>query len=420
MTTDSAQQVVVAAMTALTGPKGQVDPYPHYARLRALGPAAEMPDGTLVLSGYRLCSAVLRDHRFLKHPERVLVASGYPDWREHPGLNLLFSSILVLNPPEHTRLRRLVSGAFTTRRVAGLRPAVERIVDELIERVGTATDFVEAFGFPLPVTVIGELLGIPAADRPMFQSLARDWSNLLDNLLPETVRKGDAAGVAIHDYLADLVAQRRTAPADDLISALAAPADGDEGMATEELVTMAALLLAAGFETTTGLLSNGLVALLDHPDQAALLRERPDIAPAAAEELLRYDSPVQFLTSRTTQERIEIDGRVLPGGQRVMALLGAANRDPEVFTEPDRLVLNRGGEPSLSFGGGLHYCLGAPLARLEAQIAFPALLRAFPALALGGDPVPREGLALHGHAALPIEVGPCRASDERGPGVKRQ
>lgn len=403
MTIDSDHQVL-AAMTALAGPAGQADPYPHYSRLREFGAAAHLPDGTLVISGYRLCAAVLRDHRFRKDPESVLTMCGYPNWRERPGLNLLFNSILVLNPPDHTRLRRLVSGAFTARRVAGLRPAVERIVDDLVERFATNTDFVEAFGFPLPVTVIGELLGVPAADRPMFQAPARDWSNLLDSLLPETVDKADVAAVFIHDYLADLVAQRRKAPQDDLISALAVPADGQEGMDTEELVTMAALLLAAGFETTTGLLSNGLVALLDHPDQADLLREHPEIAPAAVEELLRYDSPVQYLSSRATEEEVEVGGLRLPRGQRVMALLGAANRDPDVFTEPDRLVLDRGGEPSLSFGGGLHYCLGAPLARIEAQVAFPALLRAFPALARNGDAVPREGLALHGHASLPVTV----------------
>jgi cytochrome P450 len=402
MTIGSDHQVL-AAMTALAGPAGQADPYPHYARLRELGPAGHLPDGLLVISGYRLCAAVLRDHRFRKDPESMLVASGYPDWRERPGLNLLFNSILVLNPPDHTRLRRLVSGAFTARRVAGLRPAVERIVDDLIERFGTNTDFVEAFGFPLPVTVIGELLGVPAADRSMFQTPARDWSNLLDSLLPETVDKADTAAVFIHDYLADLVAQRRKAPQDDLISALAAPADGGEGMDTEELVTMAALLLAAGFETTTGLLSNGLVALLDHPDQADKLREHPEIAPAAVEELLRYDSPVQYLSSRANEE-VEVGGMDLPAGQWVMALLGAANRDPDVFTEPDRLVLDRGGEPSLSFGGGLHYCLGAPLAKIEAQVAFPALLRAFPGLARNGAAVPREGLTLHGHASLPITV----------------
>ena len=168
-------------LAALAAPEGRADPYPLYDRLRALGPAVAAPDGTLVVTGYRACSALLRDHRLRKAPGRLLTASGYPDWQHRPSLRLMFTSILMLNPPAHTRLRRLVSATFTARRVQGLRPAVERIVAQACEQVAGDTDFVASFAFPLPVTVIGELLGIPAADRPMFQDLVRDWSAVLDS-----------------------------------------------------------------------------------------------------------------------------------------------------------------------------------------------------------------------------------------------
>ena len=395
---------VLAALAALAEPAGRADPYPLYDRLRALGRAVATPDGTLVVTGYRECSALLRDHRLRKAPERMLTASGYPDWQHRPSLRLMFTSILMLNPPAHTRLRRLVSATFTARRVQGLRPAVQRIVAEACEQIAGESDFVAGFAFPLPVTVIGELLGIPAADRPMFQSLVRDWSAVLAGLEvldPLVVDRADAAASAIGAYLADLAAHRRIHPAGDLISALAAEA-GDK-LTPDELVTMAALLLAAGFETTTGLLSNGLVALLAHPGQARLLRTETGLAAPAVEELLRYDSPVQ-LASRSAPAGVDVAGLSLSEGQPVIALLGAANRDPQVFSEPDRLILDRAGQPPLSFGGGIHHCLGSPLARLEAQIAFPALLSRFPRLALTGKPIYRDGLVLHGPTSLPVSA----------------
>ena len=386
-------------LTALGMPEGRADPYPLYERLRAIGPVVTAPDGTLVVTGYRECSMLLRDHRLHKTPERRLAASGYPQWQDRPALRLMFGSIMMLNPPVHTRLRRLVSACLTAR-VAGLRPAVERIVADTCEQIAGDSDFVAGFAFPLPVTVIGELLGIPAADRPMFAELVRDWSTVLEVLTPQAVDRADAAASTVADYLADLATQRRDHPADDLISAMAA--GGGDKLTADELVTMAALLLKAGTETTTGLLSNGLVALLSHPDQAARLRAEPFLAIPAVEELLRYDSPVQMLSGRCAPDDLTIAGFDLSDGQRVFAMVGAANRDAAVFSDPDRLTLDRAQQAPLSFGGGIHYCLGAPLARLEAQIAFPALLTRFPRLALAGEPVSREGTALRGHTSLPI------------------
>jgi cytochrome P450 len=402
------QGIVGEVLDALALPEGRANPYPLYQRLRAIGPTATALDGTLVVTGYRECSMLLRDHRLHKTPERRLAASGYPQWRDRPALRLMFSSVMMLNPPAHTRLRRLVAASFTARRVAGLRPAVQQIVADACEQIAGDSDFVTGFAVPLPVTIIGELLGIPAADRAMFVDLARDWSAVLDVLSPQVdvlspqvVDRADAAATVIADYLSDLATQRREHPADDLISAMAA-ADGGDKLTADELVTMAALLLKAGSETTTGLLSNGLAALLAHPDEAARLRAEPVLAIPAVEELLRYDSPVQVLSGRCAPDDLTIAGFDLSDGQRVLAMLGAANRDAAVFSDPDRLILDRAQQAPLSFGGGIHYCLGAPLARLEAQVAFPALLARFPRLALAGEPVCREGAMVHGHASLPI------------------
>jgi cytochrome P450 len=242
---------------------------------------------------------------------------------------------------------------------------------------------------------------VPPADRAQFQTLIRDWSQVLDVITPEVLARADPAAAVVRDYLADLVEQRRRQPQDDLISALvAAEAEGDR-LTADELLTMSALLFAAGFETTTNLLANGLVALLGHPAQTPALLERPDVA---AEELIRYDSPVQ-LVSRVAWEPVTIGGVELAAGERVVAYLGAGNRDPRQFAEPDRLDLARADNAPLSFGGGIHYCLGAPLARLEAQVAFPALLRRFPELELTDEPQRRDSLTIRGFTTLPVRLG---------------
>jgi cytochrome P450 len=391
-----------ALLDELTTMVGREDPYPRYARLREISPLIRARDGAIVVTRYADCVQVARDSR-LGHVSTDMIALLLPDWAEHPSLRQLFTSMLLRNPPDHTRLRRLVSGTFTARRVAALRPAIAAMVDDLLADFGAAgtVDFVDAFAFPLPVNVIGELLGVPAPDRARFKTLVRDWTRVIDEFDEDVLRVADPAAATIRDYLADLVAQRRRRPGGDLLSALVAAEDAGDQLTEDELLTMAALLFAAGFETTTNLLANGLVALLRNPDQRALLHQRPE---PAVEELLRYDSPVQIL-SRLVLAPVEIAGVGIAAGERVVAYIGAGNHDPARFAEPERLMLDRADNAPLSFGGGIHYCLGAPLARLEAQVALPALVDRFPALALDGAPERRDSLSIRGYTRLPVTTG---------------
>jgi cytochrome P450 len=404
MSTTAVNEDIVSLMGELAAPAGQADPYPIYRRMHGLGEAVQAPDGTVVVTGYRASAAVIRDNRLRKSPGAVLTAAGYPDWERRPSLRMLFGSMLMLNPPQHTRLRRLVSRSFTAQRVAGMRDAITRIADELCEPLSGTVEFVDSVAFPFPVTVIGELLGIPAADRAMFQPLVRAWTSVLEILNPLAVDTADAAAVEIQSYLGELVRARRERPADDLISALVAVEDDEHQLSEEELVTMAALILAAGFETTTGLLANGFLTLLREPHQAARLRREPELARSAVEELLRYDAPVQILYGRTATEDMLVGELPVRAGQRLINLLGAANRDPRQFSEPDELRLDRDEGPGLSFGGGIHHCLGAALARLEGQVMLPMLLRRYPGASVAGAPVRRSGLMIRGYTSLPIAL----------------
>ncbi|GAA0900240.1 cytochrome P450 [Virgisporangium aurantiacum] len=388
---------VLTLLAELTTLAGREDPYPRFDRMRRISPVLRADDGALVVTHHADCAALVRDQRLGHMPPDMLAFLGFPNWSEHPALRMLFTSMLVANPPEHTRLRRLVSSAFTARRVAALRPAIETMVDDLLDGLSGKADLVDAFAFPLPVTVIGELLGVPAADRPQFKTLIRDWTQVLEVITTDVLATADPAAATVRGYLAGLAAERRRHPGDDLLSALVAV----EELTDDEVLTMAALLFAAGFETTTNLLANSVVALLRHPGAWERLRDEPGLAPSAVEELLRYDSPVQIV-SRLVNEPVELGGVAIEAGERVVGYLGAGNRDPQRFDDAESLLLDRADNAPLSFGGGIHYCLGAPLARLEAQIALPALARRFPGLALDGDPVRRDSLSIRGYLAVPV------------------
>jgi pimeloyl-[acyl-carrier protein] synthase len=386
-------------------PEFLADPYPTYHRLRAEDPVHQSPLGFWVLTRYEDVSAVLRDPRFIKEPLAALVAARFgADVPRGMGL-----SMLDRDPPDHTRLRALVSKAFTPRVVEGLRPRIRQIVDGLIVRAQAvgAMDLIEEFAYPIPVNVICELMGVPVQDHERFKGWSLDIARGLDSVwLPpdsEVPRRSAAARHAISGYFRELIAARRASPRGDLLSALIAAEEAGDKLSEEELVATCILILIAGHETTVNLIGNGVLALLRHPDELDRLRRTPALITSAVEELLRYDGPVQR-TARVASDDATIGGRTIRTGDMVMPFIGAADRDPAQFPDPDRLDLSRGDNRHLAFGWGIHFCLGAPLARVEGQIAIDALVRRLPRLALVGDtPEYRQSLTLRGLKTLPVK-----------------
>ncbi|MFD9970743.1 cytochrome P450 [Streptomyces sp. NPDC059013] len=379
------------------------DPHPYYAKLREAGPVHQVVspygDRVWLVVGHEEARAALADPRLSKSPGTL-------------GLKMLDEELigpylLVLDPPDHTRLRRLVSREFTARRVEALRPRVRRITEELVEAMLPAgrADLVDALAYPLPITVICELLGVPTADRDRF----RAWSTEI--VAPTSADRERAAVEELAEYLDELIEDKRCAgPADDLLSALlrTRAEDGDR-LSAAELRAMAYLLLVAGHETTVNLISNGVRALLGHPDQLAALRADFGLLDGAVEEMLRYDGPVETSTMRFTTQPVRYGGTVVPAGEPVLVGLAAADRDPARFPGPDRFDIRRtataGGPGHLAFGHGVHYCLGAPLARLEAGIALRTLLERCPGLAPDPAGAPLDwlpGLLIRGVRRLPV------------------
>ena len=385
-------------------PEFLADPYPTYHRLREEDPVHHSPMDFWVLTRYEDVAAVLRDPRFIKEPLVSMVAARF-GVSVPPGVGL---SMLDRDPPDHTRLRSLVSKAFTPRVVEGLRPRIQKMVDDLITRaeaVGTM-DLIEEFAYPIPVNVICEMLGVPVEDHERFKGWSLDIARGLDSVwLPpdsEIPKRSGAARHAIGDYMRGLIAERRASARGDLLSALIAAEEAGDKLSEDELIATCILLLIAGHETTVNLIGNGTLALLRHPEQLRRLRETPGLITSAVEELLRYDGPVQR-TARITSTEVTIGGRTIPRGEMVMPFIGAADRDPSQFSDPDRLDLGRADNRHIAFGWGIHFCLGAPLARVEGQIAIDTLVRRLPRLALASDePEHRQSLTLRGLKALPV------------------
>ncbi|MFC3990072.1 cytochrome P450 [Actinoplanes siamensis] len=388
------------ALASLFQPEGRLDPYPAYDVIRDRAPAVQAFEGQWFITTHALVSRLLRDPG-LRVADPGDYDRSWPGWRENRGVASVVLSMLQTNPPDHSRVRRAAASTFTARRVAAMRDVITALAGELIDEMPAEADFISAFAYPLPIAVICALLGIPESERRWFRQRAADLTVVLEPIsTEEEMRRADKAGRELEAYFTGLIADRRHTPREDLTSALVAAQDTQ--LTGEELLANLVLLLVAGFETTTNLLGTGLKILLEHPGQADRLRSSVDLAPAFVEEILRYDSPVQ-LTSRFTGEPLELgDGVTLDRGVMLTMLLGSANRDPARYPDPHRFDPDRPNVQPVSFGGGAHYCLGAPLARLEAQVAFPLLLNRLPGLALSGSPVRRDRLVLRGYSSLPV------------------
>ncbi|WP_262402518.1 cytochrome P450 [Actinomadura sp. CNU-125] len=386
------------------------DPYPVFERLREERPVFfHEPTEQWVISRYEDVDALLRDRRLGR--SYLHVASHAEFGREpeaeflEPFWNLVRAGMLDVEPPTHTRLRRLVSKAFTARMVEGLRPTIGRLAGELAEGLAArgGGDLLAEVAEPLPVNVIAEMLGVPTEDRPLLRPWSADICGMYElNPSEETQRTAVRAAVEFSDYLRGLARSRRDEPRDDLISALAQVVDDGDRLTEDELIGTCVLLLNAGHEATVNATGNGWWSLFRNPDELERLRADPSLVPTAVEELLRYDTPAPMF-ERWVLEDITVAGTDIPRGAEVALLFASANRDPAVFTDPNRLDLSRDPNPHITFGLGIHYCLGAPLGRIEMAESFGALLRTAPGMRLTAEPKWKPGFVLRGLEALHVE-----------------
>ncbi|WP_329456166.1 cytochrome P450 [Streptomyces sp. NBC_01497] len=401
-------------------PEGREDPHPALAELRRREPVHyNAAFDTYFLTRYADCQTVLTSSAFAV-PDLAWCAGEIPDWRDHPGAEFFYASMLRSNGADHARLRRLVGGGFSARRVAALRPVVSELSSELLDGFEAAAgatlpaddaqdaargggDFQALVAYPLPIAVASRLIGVPRADQDLFQRLGQDAGRLLEPVRTEDDwRRADRAVVALRAYFTDLLARRRCEPADDLTSSLLAVRDTDDGRLGEsELVDTLILVLVAGFETTASLLGLAVHALLTHEDQWELVRKKPELALGAVEEVLRWDAPVR-MTERIALRPFDIGGTTVPAGANVTTVLAAGNRDPLRHPDPDTFRVEREDIKVLSFGSGPHFCIGAALARMEAAEVVGQLARRLPGLRLAGPAVRRDSISLRAFANLPL------------------
>ena len=390
------------------------DPYPSLRRLREVEPVNLTPIGFWRLTRYADVNRLLHEV-----PAGTRTTDGVL-----PGVDESLSGqrqfMLQQDPPTHTRLRRLVSRAFTPRAIAALRGNVQRIVDECLDRVAPRgeMDVIADLALPVPATVICEMLGVPVGDRDRFTAwTAQATYGLAAGVLPpEMLAQAAAAGMSLAAYFQELIAARRTRLGDDLLSALIRAEEEGDRLSPSELISQAIGLLIAGFETTIGLIGNGLRALVEHPAELAKLRARPELAERAVEECLRYDGPI-ILTARVLHADVAFDGTTIPCNAKVLGMLAAANRDPAVFPDPDRFDIERQPNEHLAFGGGPHFCLGAYLARLEGQSAIGSHVARFDELSLRSRTVEWGPSLFRVPGRLPLQFRARRAADGEGPGV---
>lgn len=394
-------------------PEILADPYPLYRRLLAEAPIFPYAPGRYFFCRYADASSILRDPRLSADLSKSTVTDWYDALPEpersdvQRQVQLTQTNIVRMDPPAHTRLRGLMLKAFTPRVVASMRSGIQEIVDGLLDEAQERgqLDLIADFAFPLPATVIADLLGIPPADLPLLKQWSNDWAAY--QTAGHTVDEMKAlltSRMTMFAYIRDLARERREKPGDDLLSGFVTVKEGGEGLSEQDIISSSAFLLFAGHETTTNLIGNGMLALFRHPDQLRALRGNPSLVASAIDELLRYDAPVQY-TVRMVTEEMEIGRFVVRPGERVQAMIGAANHDPQRFPEPGRLDLTRRDNRHLSFGFGIHYCLGAALARLEGEIAFTTLLGRFPRLSLACERVEwRPSSAFRGLAQLHVAL----------------
>jgi cytochrome P450 PksS len=400
-------------MEELSSQEFKRDPIPVYTKILEQDPLQRihmLGRDVWLVTDYEDASALLRDPRISKDlakapintekqasdPERAYFSS-VASWRR---------DMLTTDPPDHTRLRNLVTKAFTPAMIENLRPRIQQIADELLDAVQHKgrMDLIADFAFPLPITVICEMLGVPRDDRQKFHA----WTQIIMVLpeTPEQQKASIAAQEAFIAYIRTLLALKRETPGDDLISSLVQAEEHGDKLSEQELISMTWLLIIAGHETTVNLIGNSVLALLQHPDQLRLLREDPSLITSAIEEMLRFTSPVSLSTGRWANEDIPLHDHVIRKNDTILIALGSANVDPQEFPNPEALDITRQENRHLAFGKGIHYCLGAPLARVEGQIAIATLLRRLPDLRLAADPdslIWKPSLILHGLTAMPVE-----------------